>query len=74
MNKMVQQNAEPISERKERIDEHDSEDPDETLLENRQSHAQNMDDEDDDYDEEEANDQFDPRLDQKIEQIKNNYN
>lgn len=44
-------------------------------MENRQSNMQMEDeDEDDDYDEEEANDQFDPRLDQKIQQIKNNYN
>jgi len=35
-------------------------------MENRQSNMQ-MDDEDEDYDEEEANDQFDPRLDQKIQ-------
>jgi hypothetical protein len=70
-------NAEPISERKEQYEAegHDSEDPDETLMENRQSNMQMDDeDEDDDYDEEEANDQFDPRLDQKIQQIKNNYN
>lgn len=67
-------NAEPISEMKEASEGegHDSEDPDETLMENRQSNMQ-MDD-DDDYDEEEANDQFDPKLDQKIQQIKNNYN
>jgi hypothetical protein len=61
---------EPISERQ----DVDSEDPDETLLDNNTVTAQkpgNIEEEEDEY--EESEQEYDPRLEQKIQKIKNIY-